>query len=281
MLRNSLLHKAIATAVVMAALAAAPSARAGVKLYLKDGTYQLVSSYEVQGDRVRYYSVERSEWEEIPSSLVDFDATRRVEQEEKDTAKKKLEEAKEIGQQRFNKAPDQGMEVAPGIRLPGDDGLFTVEGPRLVRMVQSSAEVVTDRKRAALVLAVPLPVMKARSLVILDGTKAAIRLSSPQPVFYVQSTDALGKRLVLVRLKAGKESRVVEQVEGARAGIGKGSEVRVTLPLEHTEAAANLYKLKPSQPLDSGEYALGEVVAEQKLALDLFDFGIDKWETVK
>ena len=39
---------------------------ASQKLFLKDGTYQLVSSYEVHGDRVRYYSVERSAWEEIP-----------------------------------------------------------------------------------------------------------------------------------------------------------------------------------------------------------------------
>jgi len=281
MRRLLLIRNVIAGAVIMTAIALPPSAWAGVKLFLKDGTYQLVSSYEVQGERVRYYSVERSEWEEIPTSLVDFEATRRVEQEEKDAAKKKLEEAKEIQQQRFSKPPDQGMEVAPGIRLPGDDGIFTVEGPRLVRMVQSSGEIITDRKRAALVLAVPLPVMKARSLVILDGAKAAVRLSSPQPVFYIQSTDDLGKRLVLVRLKASKESRVVEQVEGARAGIGKGSEVRTALPMEHTQIAPNLYKLKPSQPLDGGEYVLGEVVAEQKLNLDLYDFGIDKWETVK
>ena len=39
---------------------------ANVKLYLTDGTYHLVREYQVQSDRVRYYSVERGEWEEIP-----------------------------------------------------------------------------------------------------------------------------------------------------------------------------------------------------------------------
>ena len=53
---------------------------ASQKLFLKDGTYQLVSSYEVHGDRVRYYSVERAAWEEIPSSLVDFEATKRAQE---------------------------------------------------------------------------------------------------------------------------------------------------------------------------------------------------------
>jgi len=253
---------------------------ASVKLFLKDGTYQLVSSFEVHGDRVRYYSAERSEWEELPVELVDFDATRRAQEEEKAAAKKQIEEAKEIQQQRFEKPRDEGMEVAPGIRLPGDDGVFTVEGPRLVRLVQSSGEVITDKKRAALVLAVPLRVMKARSLVVLEGGKAAVRLSASQPAFYVQSADNLGARLELVRVKPGKESRVVEQMEMGRAGTGQGTEVRTTVPLERTQIAPNVYKLRPAQALESGEYALGELL-EEKLSLDLWDFGLDTWEVAK
>ena len=48
---------------------------ANFKLYLKDGTYQLVREYKVQSDRVRYYSIERSDWEEIPAELVDVKRT--------------------------------------------------------------------------------------------------------------------------------------------------------------------------------------------------------------
>ena len=51
----------------------------GKKLILKDGTTEIVRDYAIQGDRVRYYSVERSQYEEIPSSLVDWDATHRSE----------------------------------------------------------------------------------------------------------------------------------------------------------------------------------------------------------
>ena len=103
--------------------------------------------------------------------------------------------------------------MAPGIRLPGDDGIFTVDGKRLVRMAVSSGEIVTDKKRAAMVLAVPLPIVKSRSLVVLEGAKAAIRLNDPWPAFYVQSADGLGQRLELVLLKAGKQSRVLEDVD--------------------------------------------------------------------
>jgi hypothetical protein len=51
----------------------------GKKLVLKDGSFQIVREYQQQGDRVRYYSVERSDWEEIPAALVDWDATKKSE----------------------------------------------------------------------------------------------------------------------------------------------------------------------------------------------------------
>src|SRR5205823_2027776 len=50
-------------------------AAATVKLFLKDGTYQLAREYKVEADRVRYYSTERGEWEELPLSLVDINKT--------------------------------------------------------------------------------------------------------------------------------------------------------------------------------------------------------------
>lgn len=270
----------ILLAGVLSALAVPQEAWASLKLFMKDGSYQVVSSYEVHGDRVRYYSLERSEWEEVPTDQVDFAATQRAQDEEKTAAKKHIEDAKEIQQQRFEKPVNQGLEVAPGIRLPSEDGIYTVEGLRLVRMVQSAGEVVTDKRRAALALAVPVPLMKARSLVVIDGVKAAIRLSNPQPEIYVQSAEGLGAKIELLRVKPTKELRVVEQVEAARGADGKGTEQRTIVPLERTQISPNLYKLKPVLPLEAGEYVMGEIIQE-KLNLDLWDFGLDKWEVVK
>ena len=268
----------LAIALLLSVLAAPRVAWATLKLCMKDGTYQIVTSYEVQGDRVRYFSVERSEWEEVPTSLVDFDATKRAQEEAKATEKKRLEEAKQTDQERFYKPPDQGMEVAPGVRLPGDDGIFTVDGRRLVRLVQSAGELVTDKKRAAMMLAVPLPIMKARSLVVLEGAKAAIRLNDPLPVFYVQSADGLGAKLELVHLKPGKQTRVVEDVDTAKNG--KSSEERTMVSLERKQVAPNVYTLRPLAALEAGEYALGEEVND-KLNLDVWDFGYEKWEVAK
>ena len=50
---------------------------ANVRLYLKDGDYQMVREYKVEGDRVRFFSTERNGWEEIPLELVDLKKTER------------------------------------------------------------------------------------------------------------------------------------------------------------------------------------------------------------
>src|ERR1700678_4157566 len=58
-------------AATLPALAQTPNQR----LVLKDGTYQVVSKYQRVGDRVRYLSAERGQWEEMPADLVDWAAT--------------------------------------------------------------------------------------------------------------------------------------------------------------------------------------------------------------
>jgi hypothetical protein len=246
---------------------------ASQKLFLKDGTYQLVSSYEVNGDRVRYYSVERSAWEEIPLSLVDLEATKRAQQEEKSVQKKQLEEGHAIEAERFYKPGDVGFEVAPGIHLPGEEGVFAFDGSRVIRLIQSTPEVVTDKRRAAFAMAVPGHLLKSQVILELPGPTAAVRLQQALPTFYVQSSEGLGAKIELLPVKVVKESRIVERVEASRSGLGKASGAAAPVELQRTKLAAGLYSLRPLQPLDPGEYALGDL-AQQGINPVLWPFGL-------
>ncbi|MGA7906969.1 MAG: hypothetical protein WCA16_06135, partial [Candidatus Sulfotelmatobacter sp.] len=112
------------------------------RLILKDGSYQSVTKYEVKGDRVRYLSAERDEWEELPTSLVDWPATEKYEKEraagaavpEAAAVDKELESERETDQAQL-------PQVAPGLRLPEESGVFLLDNfkgePQLLEMQQS------------------------------------------------------------------------------------------------------------------------------------------------
>ncbi|HMD98886.1 MAG TPA: hypothetical protein VKM93_16330 [Terriglobia bacterium] len=256
------------------ALASASPASAQTKLYLTDGTYQLVKSYEVRGDRVRFYSLERSDWEEVPLTMVDLDTTKRAAQKESVVQQEQLEEAKELQKERFEKPEEKGFQVAPGVYLPPDLGVYAWDGTRIIRLLQSSGEVVTDKTRKALTIAMPVPILKGRQLVVLEGAKAPVRISSTRPIFYLQfADDATGENAQLLTVKSDKERRVVERVDTRPLPGAKPSQVREGVLTERVKLGPGLYKITPTEPLALGEYAMAQL-SRENLNLDVWDFGI-------
>ena len=137
------------------------------RLILKDGSYQLVTKYEIKGDRVRYFSAERMAWEEVPKSLVDWDATEKwnkthkpgqaapdVDQEPQVNAAPSgnpQQEAKEIDQQAAAARADMAARtplVAPDLHLPEQNGVFVLDSfqgiPELIHLDQTHGNVNRD-----------------------------------------------------------------------------------------------------------------------------------------
>ncbi|MGE5054858.1 MAG: hypothetical protein ACM3WP_11900, partial [Acidobacteriota bacterium] len=149
---SRLCHPLLFILLLFPLLAPAAWAQEGSRrLILKDGSYQSVTKYEVKGDRVRYYSSEREEWEELPNSLVDWPATDKYEKDRAASAAapeavqldKELEHENEL-------AEAQLPQVAPGLRIPMRDGVFlldTFQGePQLVEVQQNVSDVNRDTK---------------------------------------------------------------------------------------------------------------------------------------
>src|SRR5258708_18928676 len=98
------------------------------RLILKDGSYQLATKWEVNDDRVRYFSSERNEWEEIPISLIDWNATNQYEQDR--TAGKMSREAVELDKELEAARQEEELkspQVAPGLRLPSEGGFYALD----------------------------------------------------------------------------------------------------------------------------------------------------------
>jgi hypothetical protein len=265
---------------VLLSLAAVPARAQQVKLFLKDGTQLLVKSYQVEGDRIRFYNLDTHEYEEMPVALVDFDATKRAASEQASEHAKIVGEAEQLEKEHFG--PDAagpgvkpvGFAVAKGLYLPPTEGVYAYDGLRVIPMVESEGEVVTDKERAVLMMAMPGPLLKRRSLVSLPGPEAAVRIVNPQPVFYVQSSDAWGDKAVLIPVKSSHGLRVVEKVQSG-VGLGASGEIRDAIPLQKDPVAKGIFKLQPTKALAPGEYAIGELI-DGKLNMDVWDFGIDK-----
>ena len=122
-----------------------PGTGSNHRLILKDGSYQMVRQYQIVGDRVRFLSQERGDWEELPEDLIDWDATRKWENDHAaapDDASPAMKEAEELDKEEASERAEQKYrmpEVAKGLELPDQDGVFvldTFQGtPELVELV--------------------------------------------------------------------------------------------------------------------------------------------------
>jgi hypothetical protein len=183
-------------AITLAPLMLAPHSPAqdlARRLILKDGSYQLVTQYEVKGDRVRYKSAERGEWEELPSALVDWPATEKYEKDR--AAGPTIPEAAALDKEVEKESDAERAaeishlpQVAPGLRLPDDSGIFLLDNfqgqPQLVEMQQTEGDV--DRKARPNIFRSPLnPIASAKQTVELEGEHASVHVHVAVPSIYI------------------------------------------------------------------------------------------------
>lgn len=187
-----LISPAIVLIVLSLAIPRSNAEQAAHRLILKDGSYQDITQYEVKGDRVRYYSAERQEWEELPSSLVDWKAT---EQYEKDRAS-----APAIpGAALIDKETDADRkaeaarlpEVAPGLHLPELSGMYLLDNfkgqPQLVEVQQNEGDL--NRNSKANILRGALNPTNAKATIELDGEHASVFSHVAVPSIYIKMED--------------------------------------------------------------------------------------------
>ncbi len=173
------------------------------RLILTDGSFQIVRSYQIVGDRVRYFSVDREDWEELPTSLVDWKATHQWEQNQiapssadgnANENPSGMQEAEALDREEAAQraALNQQMpEVVPGLRLPDRDGVFVLDHfndhPELLEMTAAYGTLNSGPKSKLLRAVAPLA--GQRDQIEIDGAAASIHLHDAQPQFYLSLDD--------------------------------------------------------------------------------------------
>ena len=256
------------------AAAGAAALPRGEKLILKDGTVQLVREYQVLDDRVRYYSLDRSQWEEIPKDMVDWDATKKLEAEERKREAQLL--AKAHAQDEEENVPvldvDASLELAPGIFLPDDAGLFIFDGKHATRLAQAETESKLSKGNVIKQVLVPVPVVPSREVISIRRAHAKFRLNGAQPEFYIRTMDPGEPNVNLIRAKVRSDRREIENLDEL---FQKKRTVADTIDLLRWQVARGVYRYTVMKPLPPGEYAVVEQVEGGEQSLYVWDFGVD------
>ncbi len=269
----------------------------GKKLVLKDGTFQLVRSYEKNGDRVRYFSLERGSWEEIPATMVDWVATANAEKATSaadDALAAKVHKQEEAQNIQTTLDVDASLQVGGGVFLPPGEGMFAVEGKSVIPIPQVGSAVRTDRKNQLKRVLSPVPIIPAKQNITLEGKRATLRINSANPEFYLrelttedeqesglertsrQSTTGPDVELLRATIKGNK--RIIESI---RSMMGQElARENKTISIQQWEVAKRVYRYTLGEPLPPGEYALAEILPGG-LNLFVWDFGVDEKGEVK
>lgn len=271
-----------------------PPGSRGQRLMLKDGNFQLVRTYQRNGERVRYLSAERGAWEEIPASMVDWDATAKA---AADDAKAENALVKTVHQQQVENSAtvptdvDASLRVGAGVFLPSGEGMFAVQGKSVVKLEQVTSQNKLDKKRAIERVISPAPALvPVKHNIVLDGAHAKLRIvgnGSPlefflrepppdpervSPILKSSAAGDSGPEVELVMASVHGSKRQVESIS-SRFGQTMGVNKKI-ISVQRWDVAQDVYRFTLSEPLPPGEYVLAEILPDG-LNLFVWDFGVD------
>jgi hypothetical protein len=274
----------VLTAALLCLVPKAPAQERTQRLVLKDGSYQSVVKYEMQGDRVHYLSAERYEWEDIPATLIDWDATNKYNQalssgklrtQIAETPDEKAEREKEEA---------NSPEIAPGVRLPGSGGVFLFDQfqdrPEVAEIVQNGAEVnkSSTKKNVLRAAVVPKPLGYTKQAFDIKGEHAPVQSHVARPAIYIDIDEgpinAPDDRFRIARATVKNGTRVLGEVKVTAAG--KVTEETSNVPVKVEKVGTGQWlKITPAQDLAPGEYAVVEMLTPDEMNQYVWDFGVN------
>jgi len=246
----------------------------GKKLILVDGTFQMAREYSVEGDRVRYWSVERSDWEEIPAAMVDWDATHKGEAERatQDAVLKAKIHTSDLAQRTKGVDIDSSLEIKPGLFLPDGFGFYALEGTLIFEMKQSEAESKMAMGREVGRILTGVPFIPQKVTLSIPGPRAKMRITTNEPEFFMRPDDNREPRFRLLRAQIKNGKRVLENVNiyFSTQQVHKATD----LDIETWIPARGVFRYTSNQRLEPGEYAFVEMT-DEGIAGYVWDFGVD------
>ena len=229
----------------LAVFAALALSAAPLKLYLKSGADMLVREYELKEDRIRYYSMERSQWEEIPARLVDLEKT----EAEAGRQNRRLESM------RAESAAERSAERKARTELhnvPVDDGLYWYKNDQATAVPQNDVIEEKSGKRKLLRAIAPMPIIAGKRKILIAGESSEFAVDEAAPIFFIRDTSIT--YFGIVKLAPEKDQRLVQIIQNAGPD-NQLFEEQEEVEVFRQQLASGVYRVWPTAPLPAGEYA--------------------------
>lgn len=247
------------------------------KLVLKDGSVQMVREYQVIGDRVRFYSVERSDWEEIPESLVDWDATRKAAAQTDERQKQAIALAHRVDLEAHPGKFDVGGGLAgsglpAGVLLPSGEGMYAFNGHSILFLKADQAKSTLNKGRFIAKMLSPLPVMATRHTISLDGKQAKTQIADSEPIFFFRTGRGAAPQFLLIQTKVKGNHREIGYLSEY---MGQEKTEAKEIPVNIQPIESDTFRVTAAQDLAPGEYVLAQPLDANTIDLYVWDFGIE------
>ena len=251
------------------------------RLILTDGSYQAATEWKKVGDRLKYFSAERGEWEEIPAALVDWKATDEW-NAVRAKAQTEAEDLKPVTGDEVAARKEEQLNtplVAPELRLPADGGVILFAEmagkPALQKLDGSKVEVHGNEGKTLLKRSI-IPVASQVQTIELKGAEAKVRVHSAVPEIYLDVENdrgpIAGDNFKIVRLEKKRDKRMVAK---NTVQITGEEDLKEKFLLSRAERfSGEWWKMMPLENLAPGEYAIVSTVPGQDIVV--WDFGVEK-----
>ena len=240
----------VLSAALALAVSALPLPAQRAALVLSDGTRIAVREYEKQGERVRYFSLERGQWEEVPTGIIDWDRTEAFNERAREAAlASEAEERRERIAERRARTELHSVPLDDGVYYLGDDGLLPVE--------QAFYDIGKSKKRTVLNVLAPVPVTPGKRTLAIKGLAAKTVTRDPKPAFYMRLDRFSRFGISRVKPEAKRDRRVVQQIFTIPKSEEQ-AEAQEEIDVFRQQLAPLVYKVWPVEPLEAGEYAVIE-----------------------
>jgi hypothetical protein len=256
------------------------------RLILKDGSYELISKYEIRGSRVRYLSSERHEWEEMPSSLVDWPATERHAKEAASESRSRIREVGDSEAKERAREEESTPWVSQGIRLPATGGVFLLDrfaGKAELDLLHQVGADIHKNVGGNILRGVLNPIASSKQSIELKGPHAATQSHVADPSIYVgidptdpaadYTAETARDHFRIVRCAEKKGNRIVGVVN--IAVYGKVREEASYVQTRVEPISTRWVKVSSANTLQPGEYALVELLGKESINTFVWDFGVN------